>query len=151
MAETILQILTWAIPSGGIGAAIAWLANRNVRKTTEAKTIHDTYKTMYEDVSRELKAIRSENGEILEKADRTSQESRSLKRALDRLSRAVEAIQFCPYRAECPVRAELQDSEEYPVGSGGGLSVSGQQRKRPRKKGDVDASTSRHGEAVDTP
>lgn len=151
MAETILQILTWAIPSGGIGAAIAWFANRNVRKTTEAKTIHDTYKTMYEDVSRELKAIRSENGEILEKADKTSQESRSLKRALDRLSRAIEAIQFCPYRAECPVRAELQDSEEYAVG-GAAVAVAGQQRKRQRnKKGDANASTSRHGETIDTP
>ena len=145
MAETILQILTWAIPSGGIGAAIAWLANRNVRKTTEAKTIHDTYKTMYEDVSRELKAIRSENGEILEKADRTSQESRSLKRALDRLSRAIEAIQFCPYRAECPVRAELQDGENLPLPRRG--DPVRQQRKRFRKKGDAGDSSGGHGDA----
>lgn len=25
-----MQILQWAIPSGGIGAAIAWVANRKV-------------------------------------------------------------------------------------------------------------------------
>lgn len=28
MSDTILQILQWALPSGGIGAAIAWVANR---------------------------------------------------------------------------------------------------------------------------
>ena len=152
MTETILQILTWAIPSGGIGAAIAWLANRNVRKTTEAKQIHDTYKEMYEDVSAELRAIRNENGEILERADKSSQESRTLKRALDRLSRAIEAIQFCPYRAECPVRAELQDGEEYGVVGGverGPVSYR-QPRKRQRKKGDSDADTGGHGGADDT-
>ena len=27
-----MQIIQWAIPSGGIGAAIAWVANRKVKK-----------------------------------------------------------------------------------------------------------------------
>ncbi len=152
MVETILQYLAWAIPSGGIGAAIAWFANRNVRKTTEAKQIHDTYKEMYEDVSAELRAIRNENGEILERADKASQESRILKRALDRLSRAIEAIQFCPYRAECPVRAELQDGEEYGVVGGVESAPASlrQQRKRKHKKGDSSCGTSGHCGADDS-
>ena len=52
MADTvIMQILQWAIPSGGIGAAIAWVANRKVKEAETAKSVHDTYKVMYEDVS----------------------------------------------------------------------------------------------------
>ena len=54
MAETILQILQWAIPSGGIGAAIAWIANRKAASAKTAKAVHDTYKTMYEDISQLL-------------------------------------------------------------------------------------------------
>ncbi len=52
MADTVMQILTWAIPSGGIGAAISWIANRKVKTAESAKKIHDTYKEMYEDISR---------------------------------------------------------------------------------------------------
>ena len=44
MAETIFQILQWAIPSGGIGAAIAWIANRRLRTVEEKKKVEDTYK-----------------------------------------------------------------------------------------------------------
>lgn len=52
--ETLLQILQWAIPSGGIGAAIAWLVNRKAVSAKAAKAVHDTYKTMYEDISQLL-------------------------------------------------------------------------------------------------
>lgn len=54
MTDIIMNILQWAIPSGGIGAAIAWIANRKVKAAEQAKQVHDTYKSMYEDVSREL-------------------------------------------------------------------------------------------------
>ena len=37
--------------SGGIGAAIAWLVNRKAASAKAAKAVHDTYKTMYEDIS----------------------------------------------------------------------------------------------------
>ena len=37
MGDTIFQILQWAIPSGGIGAAIAWIANRRLRTVEEKK------------------------------------------------------------------------------------------------------------------
>ena len=51
MADTIFQILQWAIPSGGIGAAIAWIAEKKTRDAKTAKEVHDTYKAMYEDIS----------------------------------------------------------------------------------------------------
>ena len=51
--DTIMQILQWAIPSGGIGAAIAWVANRKANNAKQAKSVHDTYKAMYEDAGEE--------------------------------------------------------------------------------------------------
>ena len=108
MADIILQFLTWAIPSGGIGAAIAWFFNRRAHKAEAAKTVHDTYKKMYEDVSSLLMDTRKKYEETYEKIEELSQENARTRSALNRLSRAVEAIQLCPYRSECPVRGELQ-------------------------------------------
>ena len=108
MADIILQFLTWAIPSGGIGAAIAWFINRKAHNAEAAKTVHDTYKKMYEDVSSLLMDTRKKYEETYEKIEELSQENARTRSALNRLSRAVEAIQLCPYRSECPVRGELQ-------------------------------------------
>lgn len=116
MTDTIMNILQWAIPSGGIGAAIAWIANRKVKAAEQAKKIHDTYKSMYEDISRELldnqkklDESAKENARAIEELNRENQRTRN---ALNRLSRAIEAIQLCPYRGNCPVSGELQNGEE---------------------------------------
>lgn len=146
MADTILQYLAWAIPSGGIGAAIAWIANRRMRRMHEVKEVHDTYKEMYHDISQEIKELRRDNVEILENSERIASESRVLKRSLDRLSRAIEAIRFCDYHDNCPVRAELQDCADVNnVGKNGTEGVrnrSGQsERGSRRKKGKPCSST----------
>lgn len=44
MADFLLQFIQWAIPSGGIGAAIVWFANRKANNAKNAKVVHDTYK-----------------------------------------------------------------------------------------------------------
>lgn len=156
MAETLLQYLVWAIPSGGIGAAIAWIANRKHRETSEAKAVHDTYKDMYHDISDELRKLREENAEINKKFDQVSAESRSLKRSLDRLCRAIEAIQLCPYRAKCPVRAELQDSEHVSSllddlgDEGRGRRVAGQRKRDERKKTDGGDGSPIRGDPADS-
>ena len=49
---------------------------------------------------------------LTEKLDETHRELQGTKRELTRLRKAVEAIQLCPYRGECPVLAELQDSTD---------------------------------------
>ena len=54
MADILLQFIQWAIPSGGIGAAIVWFANRKANNAKNAKVVHDTYKGMYEDISKVL-------------------------------------------------------------------------------------------------
>lgn len=94
MLETILQYLQWAVP-GGLGAALAWLFSRSVRTAREAKEVHDTYKEMYGDVSRELQEMRKENGKLYN--------------AIVRLERAVQRANTCRYWHDCPMRNELPE------------------------------------------
>lgn len=112
MADTILQILQWAIPSGSIGAAIAWATNRRLRTVEEKKKVEDTYKQMYDMVSAELVSVRQQNQANYEKIEELQSENGKTRRALLRLSRAIEAIQLCPHRAACPVSSELSLDED---------------------------------------
>ena len=112
MAETIFQILQWAIPSGGIGVAIAWIANRRIRAVEEKKKVEDTYKQMYDLVSVELVSLQKQNHMNYEKIEALRSENDKTRRALNRLSRAIEAIQLCPHRVNCPVSSELSLSED---------------------------------------
>lgn len=108
MADTILQFLQWAIPSGGIGAAIAWIVNRRVRTAENKKKVEDTYKQMYDMVSTELIELQKKSNDNYDKMEQLRLEHDKTRRALNRLSRAIEAIQLCPHRAACPVSRELQ-------------------------------------------
>ena len=129
MTDIILNILQWAIPSGGIGAAIAWIANRKVKEAEQAKRIHDTFKEMYGDVSKELLAKQKEvNAKAIEELNRENARTRY---ALNRLTRAIEAIQLCPHRASCPVSSELQNQED--DGDPDAADGAGKQRK-PRQQ-----------------
>ena len=116
MTDIIMNILQWAIPSGGIGAAIAWIANRKVKAAESAKQVHDTYKSMYEDISRELlnaqKKVDESTRENAKAIEELNRENARTRYALNRLSRAIEAIQLCPHRSTCPVSGELQNGEE---------------------------------------
>lgn len=109
--ETILQILQWAIPSGGIGAAISWFVNRKVNQAKSKKEIHDTFKKMYEDVSDLLLKIQNENEELHATVNDLLEKDALTRRALNRLSRAIEAIPLCEYHAQCPVLGELRLDE----------------------------------------
>lgn len=146
MTDIIMNILQWAIPSGGIGAAIAWIANRKVKTAEQAKQVHDTYKSMYEDVSRELLNLQRkvdentrENATAIEELNRENTRTRY---ALNRLSRAIEAIQLCPHRAACPVSGELQNDEEGAEPDAGGGKA---RQRRKQKAGKADADGGKPG------
>ena len=116
MADTIFQILQWAIPSGGIGATIAWIAEKKTRDAKTAKEVYDTYKAMYEDISALLVETQKKYEETKEQIETLGTENSRTRRALNRLSRAIEAIQICPHRANCPVSGELSLDEEADTG-----------------------------------
>lgn len=138
MTDIILNILQWAIPSGGIGAAIAWIANRKVKEAEQAKRIHDTFKEMYGDVSKELLAKQKELNDAAEdnaKAiEELNKENARTRYALNRLTRAIEAIQLCPHRASCPVSSELQNQEDddTDAADGAGKQRKSRQQRKPR-------------------
>ena len=142
MAETVLKYLMWAIPSGGIGAAIAWIANRRLRTVEQRKKVEDTYKQMYDLVSAELIGLQKQNQINYEKIEELRSENDKTRRALNRLSRAIEAIQLCPYRASCPVRSELQIDQ---ADSDGNAEPGKRQRVgRQHKDGSKDCSDGKH-------
>ena len=102
--------------------------------TKTTKEVHDTYKVMYEDISRLLLETQKKYEETSEKIEELSKENARTRSALNRLSRAVEAIQLCPYRRDCPVRLELQDgegTENLRRNAGNGV------RKRGKREGSV--------------
>ena len=140
MVETMMQILTWAIPSGGIGAAIAWIANRRVKTAEASKKVHDVYKQMYEELGKELLSKQEELNENAKKnaraIDELNKENTRTRYAVNRLTRAIETIQLCPHRATCPVSDELQNSEEYPEGGESGKArVGKRQHRKPKADG----------------
>ncbi|MBR5924906.1 MAG: hypothetical protein IKZ60_05530 [Bacteroidales bacterium] len=114
--DGMLDILQWALPSGAIGSVVTWFFGRTLRRTREAKEIHDTYKQMYEDVSSSLVILQQKYEETNEKLEELTAEHLRTRRALNRLSRAIEAIESCDYSRICPVRSELQVSEECDAG-----------------------------------
>lgn len=157
----IMQILTWAVPSGGVGAAIAWIANRKVKQAEDARKIENVWKDMYDKLAKELLAKQDELNESAKENSRAieelNQENARTRKALNRLSRAIEAIQLCPHRASCPVSSELQNGRKGDDGGEQRTSKKRQQRKQPDAEPDgkcgdgmpdVDpADNSRHGAA----
>ena len=146
MTDIIMNILQWAIPSGGVGAAIAWIANRKVKEAEQAKQIHDTFKEMYGDVSKELLAKQKE----LNDAARENAE------AIERLNKENA---LTPHHATCPVTSELQNSEESPEPEPRAKRRQQHKPKQPEggdgtdhEKGDVDrAHPGGHGDAEHRP
>ena len=150
MADTIFQILQWAIPSGGIGAAIAWIANRKAASAKTAKAVHDTYKAMYEDISQLLVENQKKNEKTIhslqEELDKARTESARIKRSLDRLSRAIEAIQYCPHRTACPINSELSIDQETDRGKSQRTKHRATSRQR---AGEHERDDSKPGEGAD--
>lgn len=115
MTETLYTLLQWLIPSGSLATVVVWLTNKTLRNLRSAKEIHDTYKTMYEDVKVTLIAI--------------SNEKKDLYAIVVRLERAVSKAPGCRYfDAACPVGRELRD---YPEISG---KPKGNKRQRGNKR-----------------
>lgn len=104
MADFLLQFIQWAIPSGGIGAAIVWFANRKANNAKNAKVVHDTYKGMYEDISKVLLETQQKYEDITKVVEGLTAENHRTRLSINRLSRAIEAIKLCPHRNSCPVQ-----------------------------------------------
>ena len=61
--------------------------------------------TLRSDLDTEINGASQAIGEL-------NRENARTRHALNRLTRAIEAIQLCPHRASCPVSGELQNQED---------------------------------------
>lgn len=94
MTETMLAVLHWLIPSGGVGAIVVWLTNKRIRKVRTEKEVHETYKVLYENIQQTLIDLQDENKKLYAR--------------LSRLERSVTKSFSCRHYDVCPVRRELQ-------------------------------------------
>ena len=159
MTDIILNILQWASLPGGIGTAIAWIANRKVKNAEADKKVHDIYKQMYEDLGQEQIKIQKKLDESAEKnakaIEELNKENARIRKLLNRLSRAIEAIQLCPHRASCPVSGELRHDEDDQEGTEPGAKRTKRRQCKPKSESDgkpgedngdvVPAVSERHG------
>lgn len=156
MMDTILQILQWAIPSGGIGAAIGWIVNRKAHEAKTAKDVHDTYKAMYEDISHVLEETHKKYEKIQKLFEDASSETADLRRAVNRLQRAITSAKRCKHYDSCPISDELQDAGDgdtkhgaNPKNTDNTVTTAGQckPRDRDKRKQDIASCCSGHDTA----
>ena len=131
--DTLLQILQWAVP-GGIGATVTWLVSREVRHAATARRVHDTYKTMYEDVSSTLTELRQDYDKIY--------------KICIRMERALTRASVCRYWPQCPIRDELPEPPFISQLRAAGRQSGGSHRARDASHG-VDSGSRGHGEPDD--
>ncbi len=112
MMATILQILIWVLPSGGIGAAISWICNRDARTARTARETENIFKQLYEQEGQTLLQMQKRNEELSSKLDELMREIPDLRRAVNRLQRAVQSAKRCKHYDDCPIKNEMTDSVE---------------------------------------
>ena len=125
-----------------------------MKQAEGAKQVHDTYKVMYEDVSKLLVETQKKYEETTKITDDLVHENRLTRQAVKRLEKAVKAIQLCPNRANCPVRNELSldaDNDEGKPARGKGAGKGQHDKREKRDEAMVDgASEGGHGTAGDS-
>jgi hypothetical protein len=98
MSGTLIDIAQWLIPSGGLGAALAWFFSKTLRQIRTTREVHDTYKQLYENIQETLVDLQDEN--------------KKLYRAVSKLERAISKASSCRYYADCPIGRELLRERE---------------------------------------
>lgn len=106
-----------------------------------------------EPLKNELKETRNElkqeNAQLRKEIESGNQENSKLRRVINRLCRAIEAIQLCAYRSQCPVSAELRDvANDISILDGIGNTQRGIQPDRQRKRGDRNKAESGDGATI---
>lgn len=142
------EILNVVFGTGLVATVVGILNIRNELRKARAETRRaeaeaDTVKiTNTENATRIL--IENIVKPLKEELDATRKELSSVKRVVVRLSKALEAINLCPYHGECPVLGKLQDGEEC---DGLGLFINRQPRASPQsgRKGKQPDGSRQHG------
>lgn len=57
---TVVEILTFCLPSGCIGAALSWFVNHKRNKANELKSVEYAYRSLYLSLKSEVSALNNE-------------------------------------------------------------------------------------------
>jgi hypothetical protein len=113
------------------------MASKTLRALKTTKEIHDTYKTMYEDLDETLIKLQDEN--------------KKLQKAVGRLERVISLAYTCRYYGDCPMRDELQRQKADAKPRGRNKSTTNRQREpggRADHEGDPDPGVEGDDETV---
>jgi hypothetical protein len=132
--ETLTTLLTWLIPSGGLGAIVVWLTSKTLRNLKKTETVHDTYKKLYDDLK----------GTLIELQD----EINRLYKETNRLRQAVTKASTCIHYRDCPIKYELlreQESDTKPKSRKRQHSNQGGQANGIRADPDIEGASANSG------
>lgn len=113
MATTEIVLAIIALVSAPVSG---WLTARLLRKKYDAEV--EKLRTEVESArtntrSNELENVKKAMSILMEEVvEPLKKEINAIRREMARLRKAVEKVSVCPHSADCPVRRELQGSEE---------------------------------------
>lgn len=94
----LMELLTWAVPSGCLASLATWLVNRGLYNVRSLREKEEIYKELYEDVGASLLTLQNDYGKLFKE--------------FSAVKRAVMRSASCRYYDTCPVRRELQDKPD---------------------------------------
>ncbi|WP_455659776.1 hypothetical protein [Phocaeicola faecalis] len=96
--DGILQVLNFLFTPGCVTALLVWIKTKDNRKAAASKERNDAYKQMYDNLSGTLLDLQNENIKLY--------------KAVRDLNRTIQKAVACPHYRDCPMRGELQGTEE---------------------------------------
>lgn len=109
------QIISYISLAGTfVSGAVAWWQSRKVRKVEEQRAAYELYKEMYDSMREDMKSINEQVVELQEHRALDAADKAEIKAELAHykadnaaLNESVQALRFCPHKANCPVQRSL--------------------------------------------
>lgn len=109
VVRLIVEVILAAIAAGGFKG---WIDTKKYRQEVE-KLRADVEAAKTNTRSNELDNVKKAMAILMEEVvEPLKKEINAIRREMARLRKAVEKVNNCPHVADCPVRRELQNSEE---------------------------------------
>ena len=104
MEDVLMNLLTYALPSGFLVTLLNWLLSRRKRKARDMGEIDTIYIENINRLREELIKTQDENRKVYRDVAR-------LERAVSKLERAINKATGCRHFDDCPIRNELSEHQ----------------------------------------
>jgi len=123
--DKVVELLMYCLPSGVFASIATWLVNRKLYHTRSRKEVHDTYKSMYEDLSNTI--------------INQQQQTNDLRRTLAKLQQIIVSATTCKYYSRCPMRLQHNKADSTAIIEGyTGANTGNHQRDAPAARSEID-------------